>query len=126
MVYPISESKDVLSFLSDSKFDFELPFDDAKQNTRNKTQPTNTLTMTTALCFDVMEMIGEKVVEERQIREQKRWFLYVLGELKYAIRQSDEYARENTEGESDEDYVWDGTRFGNAEWEYAFWSFLDH
>jgi len=103
----------------------ELPLMTLNKHTRNKTQPTNTLTMTTGVCSDLMEMIGKEVVEIQQTAESKSNFRNVVGELNRIIRRSDDYAENGTEGDMDEDYVWDGTRVGNNEWEYAFWSYLD-
>jgi len=80
--------------------------------------------MTTALCFDLMEKIGKDVVEIQETHRNRSNFTGVIGELNRIIRRADLYA-DNTEGDMDEDYVWDGTRVGNGEWEYAFWSYLE-
>lgn len=81
--------------------------------------------MTTAVCFDLMEVIGERVVEIQETQKNRSNFTGVIGELNLIIERADEFATYNTEYFRAEDYVWDGTRMGDGEWEYAFWSHLE-
>ena len=83
--------------------------------------------MTTAICFDLMEMIGKNVVEfQETTAKSKSNFTNLMGELNDIFEEADEYVIENVEGFlRADDYEWDGERVGNGEWEYAFWELLE-
>jgi len=72
-----------------------------------------------------MEKIGKEVVEIQETQRNRSNFTGVIGELNRIIGRADLYAENNTEWLRTDDYVWDGTRVGNAEWEYAFWENLE-
>ena len=81
--------------------------------------------MTTAICFDLMEMIGKNVVEFQETTKNKSNFTNVIASLNVVIKKADKYVMENVEGEDGELFPWDGERVGNGEWEYGFWEYLE-
>tara|TARA_R110002153_G_C12922041_1_gene454863 strand:+ start:102 stop:359 length:258 start_codon:yes stop_codon:yes gene_type:complete len=81
--------------------------------------------MTTAICFDLMEMIGKNVVEFQETTKNKSNFTNLMGELNDIFEEADKYIRYNVEERGFSGGVWDGERVGNSEWEYAFWEYLE-
>jgi len=62
-----------------------------------------------------------KIIREEQRRQIKQT---VIDELNHIISEADDYCKYNVEYDDDDD-EWDGSRVGNDEWEYAFWSHLE-
>tara|TARA_R100000278_G_scaffold117077_1_gene96817 strand:+ start:1148 stop:1435 length:288 start_codon:yes stop_codon:yes gene_type:complete len=79
--------------------------------------------MSRPVCYDLIDKVFYEVGKIKQEIESRTQYARVIQELDEVIRSADEYCKYNVEGE-DGWVEWNGIRFGNGEWEYAFWEGL--